>query len=150
MLVSARERKCKTIESVMQMADANDPGYVPVPGVNGYQALFGSPAQGLPPPDTRRYTRSIGLQVGPPACFPVRGWQALMLRAGAVGVIGLSPFLHIRVVTEIKGDGSVFGTFLTIHDPGRSAPYTEAFITFTERYEAAASINDRMDQVWHK
>ena len=80
----------------------------------------------------------------------MRGWQSLMLRAGAVGVIGLSPFLHIRVVTEIKGDGSVFGTFLTIHDPGRSAPYTEAFITFTERYEAAASINDRMDQVWHK
>ena len=40
--------------------------------------------------------------------------------------------------------------FFTVHDPGRDAPYTEAFITFTERYEAAATIDSRMDQIWHK
>jgi hypothetical protein len=150
MLVAARDRVCKTIESVMQTADTNDPGYIPYPGVNGYLALFHSPSQGLPTGDTRRYTRAIGLQVGPAACFPVRGWQGLMARVGAVGVVGLSPFLHIRVITEMKGDGSVFGTFFTVHDPGQATPYTEAFITFTERYEAAATINDRMDQIWHK
>jgi hypothetical protein len=150
MLVAARDRRCVTIESVMDTADANDPGYVPFPGINGYMALFNTPTQGLPPGDTGRYTRSIGLKVGPAACFPVRGWTALMSRVGAVGVVGLSPFLHIRVITEIKGDGSVFGTFFTVHDPGRAAPYTESFITFTERYEAAASVNDRMDQIWHK
>lgn len=150
MLVAARDRVCKTIEAVMRTADANDPGYVPVPGVNGYLALFHSPSQGLPPGDTGRYTRSLGLRVGPAACFPVRGWQGLMARVGAVGVVGLTPFLHIRVITEMKGDGSVFGTFFTVHDPGRTAPYTEAFITFTERYEAAATVNDRMDQIWHK
>jgi hypothetical protein len=150
MLVAARDQMCKTIESVMATADANDPGYVPYAGDNGYLALFHDPIHGLPPQDTGRYTRSIGLRVGPPACFPVRGWVGLMQKNGAIGVVGLSPFLHIRVITEIKGDGSVFGTFFTVHDPGRPAPYREAFITFTERYEAAATVNDRMDQIWHK
>jgi peptidoglycan hydrolase-like protein with peptidoglycan-binding domain len=149
MLVAARDRVCKPIEAVMRVADANDPGYVPAPGVNGYLALFRGNG-GLPPADTGRYTRSLGLRVGPAACFPVRGWVQLMTRNGAIGVVGLSPFLHIRVITEMKGDGSVFGTFFTVHDPGRAAPYTEAFITFTERYEAAATVNDRMDQIWHK
>ncbi len=82
--------------------------------------------------------------------FSVQGWVGLMSRVGAVGVVGLTPFLHIRVITEIIGDGSVFGTFFTVHDPGEFQPYTEAFITFTERYEAAARVNDRMDQIWHK
>ena len=50
----------------------------------------------------------------------------------------------------MKGDGSVFGTFFTVHDPGKTAAYTESFITFTERYEAAATVSDRMDQIWHK
>jgi hypothetical protein len=150
MLVAARDHACKTIETVMRTADTNDPGYVPSPGINGYLALFHTPTEGLPPADTGRYTRSIGLRVGPAACFPVAGWQRLMARVGAVGVVGLSPFLHIRVITEMKGDGSVFGTFFTVHDPGRGAPYTEAFITFTERYEAAATVDSRMDQIWHK
>ena len=150
MLVAARDRVCQPIEAVMRTADAADPGYIPFPTVNGYMALFHSPTNGLPPADTGRYTRAIGLRVGPAACFPVRGWQALMTRVGAVGVVGLSPFLHIRVITELKGDGSVFGTFFTVHDPGMAAPYTEAFVTFTERYEAAATVNSRMDQIWHK
>lgn len=150
MLVAARDRMCKTIESVMAVADANDPGYVPFTGINGYAALFHNPSKGLPPGDTGRYTRSIGLRVGPAACFNVQGWVSLMSRVGAVGVVGLMPFLHIRVITEMKGDGSVFGTFFTVHDPGEYAPYTESFITFTEKYEAAARVNDRMDQIWHK
>lgn len=150
MLVAARDRVCKPIEAVMRVADANDPGYLPFPTIQGYLALFNTPTQGLPPADTGRYTRSIGLHVGPAACFPVSGWKSLMSRFGAIGVVGLSPFLHIRVISEMKGDGSVFGTFFTVHDPGESTPYTEAFITFTERYEAAARVNDRMDQIWHK
>lgn len=39
-----------------------------------------------------------------------------MQRNDALGVVGLSPFLHIRVITEMKGDGTVFGTFMTVHD----------------------------------
>ena len=113
-------------------------------------ALYNYPTNGLPPADTGQYTRSLGLRVGPAACFPVRGWQGLMGRVGAVGVVGLSPFLHIRVISEMKGDGSVFGTFFTVHDPGKTAAYTESFMTFTERYEAAATVSDRMDQIWHK
>ena len=150
MLVSARDRMSRTIDSVMRIADGNDPGYVPAAGINGYLALFNTPTHGLPPPDTGRYTRAIGLRVGPAASFNVRGWQSLMNQVGAVGVVGLTPFLHIRVVSEIKGDGSVFGTFLTVHDPGTARPYTEAFISFTEKYEAAAQVNHRMDQLWHR
>lgn len=150
MLTSARDRMSRAIRTVMRTADANDPGYVPVPGINGYEALFDSPTRGLPPPDTRRYTRSIGLQVGPAASFSVAGWRAMMSRSGAIGVVGLTPFLHIRVITEMKGDGSVFGTFFTVHDPGRDRPYTEAFISFSEKYEAAAYVDHRMDQIWHR
>ncbi len=88
MLVAARDRQCKPIEAVMAVADANDPGYIPFPGILGYMALFNTPTQGLPPGDTGRYTRSIGLRVGPAACFPVNGWTSLMSRVGAVGVVG--------------------------------------------------------------
>src|SRR3546814_1129723 len=81
--------------------------------------------KGLPPGDTGRYTRAIGLRVGPAASFSVRGWRMLMSSNGALGVVGLTPFLHIRVVTEMFGDGSVFGTFFTVHDPGLYKPYVE-------------------------
>ena len=74
----------------------------------------------------------------------------MMSRSGAIGVVGLMPFLHIRVITEMRGDGSVFGTFVTVHDPGVARPYTEAFISFSEKYEAAANVNYRMDQIWHR
>jgi len=140
----------QTIESVMEVADDNDTGYIPYQGVNGYLELFHRPNQGLPPGDTGRYTRAIGLRVGPAASFSVTGWQMLMQRVGAVGVVGLFPFLHIRVVSELMGDGTIFGTFFTIHDPLKFSAHTEAFISFTERYEAAATVNDRMDQIWHK
>jgi hypothetical protein len=142
MLVSARDRRSIPIETVMKTADTNDPGY-------GYMAKYQS-NQALPGADTRRYTRAIGLRVGPPMNFTLPGWQGLMQRNGAIGVVGLSPFLHIRVISEMKGDGSVFGTFMTIHDPGMAQPYKEVFITFAQRYESAANINDHMDQIWHK
>ena len=73
MLVAARDRRCVTMESAMRTADAADPGYIPYPGVLGYMALYNYPTNGLPPADTGRYTRSLGLRVGPAACFPVRG-----------------------------------------------------------------------------
>ena len=74
----------------------------------------------------------------------------MMAQHGAIGVVGLTPFLHIRVISEMKGDGSVFGTFFTVHDPGRDRPYVEAFISFSEKYEAAAYVDHRMDQIWHR
>lgn len=142
MLVSARDKICQPVEAVMRVADRNDPGY-------GYLNMYEN-NQGLPPADTGRYTRAIGLRVGPAACFPVAGWRNLMQQNGAIGVVGLTPFLHIRVITEMKGDSSIFGTFFTVHDPGRSTPYQESFMSFTERYEAAATVDSRMDQIWHK
>lgn len=142
MLRAAKDQKCYEIETVMRFADAGDPGY-------GYLAKFQT-NQGLPPADTGRYTRSLGLSVGPPMCFPVDSWVAMMRNRGAIGVVGLTPFLHIRVISEIYGDGTVFGTYFKVHDPGRQQPYEEVFQTFTERYEAAANINDRMDQVWFR
>ena len=139
-----------TPQGTVKTADAADPGYVPAIGVNGYEALFDSPTGGLPPQDTRRYTRSIGLRVGPAMSFTVNGWRRMMAQHGALGVVGLTPFLHIRVITELKGDGSVFGTFFTVHDPGRTRTYTEAFVSFSDKYESAAYIDHRMDQIWHR
>src|SRR3546814_8833188 len=73
----------------------------------------------------------------------------LMSSNGALGVVGLTPFLHIRVVTEMFGDGSVFRTFFTVHNPGLSKPYEEVFQPFAEQFEDAAYINHRMDQIRH-
>src|SRR3546814_2439513 len=77
----------------MTRADSNNPGY-------GYLTMYQG-NKGLPPGDTGRYTRAIGLRVGPAASFSVRGWRMLMSSNGALGVVGLTPFLHIRVVTEM-------------------------------------------------
>ncbi|MEO8269672.1 MAG: papain-like cysteine protease family protein, partial [Aureliella sp.] len=142
MLISARDRMSYTITAAMQRADAADPIY-------GYLKMFNSNT-GLPPADTGRYTRALGLRVGPAASFNVQGWRSLLSSHGAIGVVGLSPFLHIRVITEMRGDGTVFGTNFTVHDPGRSVPYSELFINLAERYEAAADIDHKMDQIWHK
>jgi peptidoglycan hydrolase-like protein with peptidoglycan-binding domain len=142
MLISARDQMSYTINAAMQKADSADPGY-------GYLNKFNT-NQGLPPSDTGRYTRALRLQVGPAASFTVLGWRTLMSAHGAIGVVGLSPFLHIRVITEMHGDGSVFGTHFTVHDPGTPITYKELFINFAERYEAAADIDHRMDQIWHK
>lgn len=142
MLVRARDRSTATIEAVMQTADANDPGL-------GYLNMYQT-NKGLTPSDTGRYTRAIGLKVGPPINFSLQGWRNEIQHHGAIGVVGLTPGLHIRVISELMGDGSVFGTFVTVHDPGRMAPYKEVFVTFAQRYEAAATVNDRMDQIWHK
>ncbi len=142
MLRSARDRKSYPIQVVMGFADAGDPGY-------GYLAKFNA-NQGLPPGDTGRYTRSLGLDVAPPMSFTVQGWRTMMQNNGALGVVGLTPFLHIRVVSELFGDGSVFGTFFKVRDPGMATPYEELFINFANKYEDAANINHKMDQIWHR
>lgn len=142
MLCGARDHKCYEIKTIMKQADTADPGY-------GYQLKFNNDI-GLPPADTRRYTKAIKLKVGPPVNFTVGGWRNLLSNHGAIGVVGLTPFLHIRVVTEIYGDGSVFGTWFKVRDPGMAVPYEELFITFAQKYENAANVNHKMDQIWHK
>lgn len=142
MLCGARDQSSYQIETIMRRADTNDPGY-------GYLNMYQT-NQGLPPQDTGRYTRAIGLRVAPPMSFTVIGWRQMMQRYGALGVVALTPFLHIRVVTEIYGDGSVFGTWFNVHDPGEYDPYTEVFINFANKYESAANINHNMDQIWHR
>src|SRR3546814_19000035 len=77
MLCSARDRMCAPVEVIMTRADSNDPGY-------GYLTMYQG-NKGLPPGDTGRYTRAIGLRVGPAASFSVRGWRMLMSSHGAVG-----------------------------------------------------------------
>src|SRR3546814_5576139 len=64
MLCSARDRMCAPVEVIMTRADSNDPGY-------GYLTMYQG-NKGLPPGDTGRYTRAIGLRVGPAASFSVR------------------------------------------------------------------------------
>ncbi len=143
MLVCARDRQSFPIQEVLNIADTNDPGY-------GYLAKFNSDI-GLPFSDTGRYTRAIGLNVGQAASFSVPGWRALMAARGAIGVVGLNTAgVHVRVISALFGDSTPFGTFVTVHDPGDILPYTEVFATLAFKYESAAFINHRMDQIWHR
>jgi hypothetical protein len=143
MLVAARDRTFVTIPQVMATADSNDAH------PTGYATMF-TMNIGLPPADTGRYTQAIGLRVGPPVNFTVAGWLALLRAKGPIGVVGLSPFLHIRVISQMAGDGSVFGTRVLVHDPAVSTPYNEIFLTFAQRYESAAGVNSKMNQLWHR
>jgi hypothetical protein len=143
MLVAARDKVFTTIEMVMNTADANDPGYA-------YLAMYQANI-GLPPQDVGRYTRSIRLNVGPAISFTVGGWASLIRSKGATGVVALTPFLHIRVITQMTGDGTVFGTRMLVHDPDKAAPYSEVFLTFAQRYEAAAgNPGSGYHQIWHR
>jgi hypothetical protein len=142
MLMSARDRTSYSIRTAMGKADAVDP-------TDGYVNMFDTNT-GLAPARTGPFTRACGLRVGPAASFSVAGFANLMRADGALGIVGLSPFLHIRVITRMSGDGTVFGTRMMVLDPGTARPYDEIFITFTERYEAAAGIDARMHQIWHK
>jgi hypothetical protein len=142
MLVGARDRKSVAIRTVMQTADNNDGG-------PGYLNMFNT-NKGLPPTMIGRYTRAIGLNVGPRANFSVAGFNGLMSGKGALGIVALTPFLHIRVISAMTGDGTVFGTLVTVHDPGKPQPHKEVFISFAERYEAVAGAGGNMDQIWHR
>jgi peptidoglycan hydrolase-like protein with peptidoglycan-binding domain len=142
MLMSARDRVSYEIRTAMGMADGVDPA-------GGYLNMFNT-NQGLPPARTGAFTRAGRLKVGPAASFAVPGFAQLMRSHGALGIVALPPFLHIRVITKLSGDGTVFGTIVHVLDPGKNQPYDEVFQTFAERYEAAAGINASMDQIWHK
>jgi peptidoglycan hydrolase-like protein with peptidoglycan-binding domain len=142
MLVGARDRQSVAIPTVMRTADNNDAG-------PGYLNKFNT-NQGLAPTLIGRYTQAIGLHVGPQANFSVAGFRSLMSSKGALGIVALTPFLHIRVISEMTGDGTVFGTLVTVHDPGKPQPHKEVFISFAERYEAVAGAGGRMDQIWHR
>ena len=71
MLISARDHMSYSISAAMQRADAADLGY-------GYLNMFNNNV-GLPPADTRRYTRALGLKVGPAASFTVARRSSALL-----------------------------------------------------------------------
>ena len=145
MLVAARDRTGYTVEQVLRKAELFDSG-------PRYLARYwGNEPLGVPPD---RFVKAIGLRTGPPLNLTLALWIGQVRGFGPIGAVGMTPSLHIRIVSDVEGDGSVFGTFMTVHDPARDASYKEVFVTFAERVEAAAlpgaSGEARIDQIWHK
>lgn len=143
MLVNARDRSAKEIKDVVAMADANNP--------------FGNYAErcakniGLQPTEIDTFVKAVGLKIAAAVNFTVDGWASLMRRKGPLGVCSLTPQLHIRVVTQIIGDGSYFGTQALVHDPYQGRPYLETLPSFAQQYENVAKAGDLLfHQVWHR
>ncbi len=143
MLVNARDKTNKGIDVVLTDASARNPGI-------DYMTLYVN-KQELQPYSIADYVKALGLKVAQAVNFTVPTWMSIMRRKGALGVCGLMPMLHIRVVTEIISDGTAFGTKILVHDPMEAQPYWESFLSFVQKYEAAAhGPSAGYHQVWHR
>ncbi len=142
MLMSAHDNISYTIQAAMDRADHNSSG-IPL---GRYRSMFDA-NQGLPPAELQTFANECGMTVEPMASFTVERWANMIRIHGALGVGVRMPFLHIRVNVAMFGDGTSFGTKVVIHDPNGGRRYEEPFLTFVERYEAAAGVNN--PQIFH-
>ncbi len=80
----------------------------------------------------------------PPQDYSVTGWANLIKQYGPLWVTtneaptGLFS-VHARIVTALKGDGTVDGTSFTIVDPADGAVHTETVTQFVNKYDSVAT-----------
>jgi hypothetical protein len=81
-----------------------------------------------------------------PQSYTVEGLARLLQNKGPLWVITDDDFeankvIHARVITVMKGDGSVDGTNLTLADPLTGAFAEETFATFSKRLKAKEAVD---------
>jgi hypothetical protein len=102
--------------------------------------------QGLTTPELRAFADALGLRQEGPASYTVEGLARLVKQNGPLWVISDDSFennkiVHARIVTAVKGDGSIDGTTVTLVDPIPGAFVTEPFTKFAQRLEATDVVN---------
>jgi hypothetical protein len=143
MLVSAHDRRCYEVETVLRRADMRADPSAP------YLERFRR-GEGLLPEETPAFTHACGFATEPRANYPIRHWLALLLAHGALGVVGAFPMNHIKVMVGMRGDGTKFGTFALFHDTDGSR-YEDLFIDVLEGYEGLGGNPwiDQLAQLWY-
>ncbi len=86
------------------------------------------------------FLRDAGLRTEPQASFPIEGWAQMLRRHGLCYVALVMPrggqnyVGHALVVEGITGDGTPYGTRVSIIDPGRGSRGTGPFATVEALY----------------
>jgi hypothetical protein len=101
--------------------------------------------QGLSASDLRGFTTALGLREEGPMSYTVEGLARLVKANGPLWVISDDSFegnqiVHARVVTAVKGDGTIDGTTVTLVDPLVGAFVTEPFTRFEQRLEGRDAV----------
>lgn len=130
MLYSWREQQSMTIETALAA--------VGQPWVDLYKA-----DTGLPGSRKAEFLAQAGLIAEPPMSYSVEGWEGLLRSYGPLWVTtdeapGPAWAIHARVITAIKGDGSLEGTRFTIIDPATGSTAPETIATFLPKFEEEA------------
>jgi hypothetical protein len=101
--------------------------------------------QGLTASDLRGFTAALGLREEGPMSYTVEGLARLLKANGPLWVISDDSFegnqiVHARVVTALKGDGTLDGTTVTLVDPIVGSFVTEPFTRFEQRLEGRDAV----------
>jgi hypothetical protein len=101
--------------------------------------------QGLSTSELRGFTAALALREEGPASYTVEGLARLLGNAGPLWVVSDDSFegnqiVHARIVTAVKGDGSIDGTTVTLVDPISGGFVTESFTKFAQRLEASDAV----------
>ena len=102
--------------------------------------------QGLTSGELRMFASALGLAEEEPQSYTVEGLARLLRRSGPLWIIGDDAFesnkiLHARIVTAVRGDGSVDKTMVTLADPLTGGFLTEVFRKFADRLESKEAVN---------
>jgi hypothetical protein len=86
------------------------------------------------------FAKAIGLTEEGPMSYSVKGLADLLEAKGPLWTIGDNDFdndniVHARIVTAMKGDGTVDGTIVTLADPTTGTFITEPFKKLAQRLE---------------
>ncbi len=110
----------------------------------GWRAKYDA-NQGLTMSELHGFAAALNLKEEGPASYSVEGLARLLQQYGPLWVISDDTFennqiVHARIVTAIKGDGSVDGTTVTLVDPISGGFVTEGFSRFAQRLEGADAV----------
>lgn len=86
------------------------------------------------------FAKALGLTEEGPLSYSVNGLADLLDAKGPLWTIGDNDFdndniVHARIVTAMKGDGSIDGTIVTLADPTTGTFITESFKKVAQRLE---------------
>ena len=123
----------------------------------GYRARFDA-NKGLQSNDKADFLTRMALRSEGPQSHSIENWEALLRQFGPLWITTKeSPYgfvVHARIITGIKGDGSLDGTSFTIVDPDDGAVHVETVRDFIRKFEQVAKSEnlagvDLMPQVVH-
>ena len=106
-----------------------------------YRSKFDTRA-GLSAGDKPDFLTRMALRSEAPQSYSIQGWERLLKQYGPLWVTTKESSagftVHARIVTGVRGDGSIDGTSFTIVDPDDGAVHVETVKEFVRKFELVA------------